>query len=87
VRTKDIPVEEIRWVADFQREWHTLFKPLYDEQFFIDDSVSIQGDAPKNFIRIREHADGRDSGKNGRSRRLTWRLKNWPGYVAKVGSK
>jgi HipA-like C-terminal domain len=87
VRVQDIPLEEVRYIADFQREWHTLFNGLTDGEFYVDATVSIQGDAPKSFIRIREHTDGRRSGKRSRRRRLTWRKSRWPAYIAKVGSK
>ena len=84
---REIPNEEIRHHADFQLDWADLVAPLRDGRFDIDETVSMQGDVPKSFIRIREHADGRTSGKNSRRRRITRRRGRWPAYIAKVGSK
>jgi hypothetical protein len=39
--------------------------------------LSIHGDAPKSFLRIKEYVEGRPRGKPSR----------WPAYIAKVGSK
>ena len=80
-------MKPIRAYSDRQLDWHTILPHLPDGRFYIDSKLSMQGDAPKSFIRIREHLDGRDSGKNSRRRRITQKRKRWPGYIAKVGSK
>ena len=87
VRSIDVKDEPIRAYSDFPLDWRALIPPLPDGRFYIDSKLSMQGDAPKSFIRIREHLDGRDSGKNSRRRRITRSKNRWPGYIAKVGSK
>jgi HipA-like C-terminal domain len=87
VRSRDVNDEPIRWWNDHQLNWNAIFPPLPNGKFFVDKLRSMQGDAPKSFIRIREHLDGRTSGKNSRRRRITRNSNRWPGYIAKVGSK
>ncbi len=85
----DIVDERIRRYADFQLNWQAILPRLQKDRFTIApaDTLSIPGDAPKSFLRIREHADGTDSGKKSRRRRITRLSSHWPGYIAKVGSK
>ena len=84
-----IPDEAIKHASDFQIAWHEFIKPLVPGNFHIEPPgmLSIHGDAPKSFVRIQEHADGRSSGKNSRRRRISRSRNRWPAYIAKVGSK
>lgn len=70
---------KIKHYADLQLNWPALVPPLRRGRYFVDESsrLSIQGDAPKDFLRIQEYTPGRP----GRQRR------HWPAYIAKVGSK
>ncbi len=87
MRSRDVKDEPIRAYSDLQLDWLAILPHLPDHRFYIDSKRSMQGDAPKSFIHIRQHLDGRDSGKNSRRRRITRNWKRWPGYIAKVGSK
>ncbi|BCM88854.1 hypothetical protein IAD21_00696 [Abditibacteriota bacterium] len=73
-----IPDEEIRYTSDFQLPWNTLLAPLRQGRFALEVR-SIHGDAPKDFIRVREYIGGKRSHPA--------RPSTWPGYIAKVGSK
>lgn len=73
-----IPDEEIRYESDFQLPWNTLLAPLRQGRFVVEIR-SMHGDAPKDFIRVREYIAGKRSSPD--------RPSTWPGYIAKVGSK
>jgi HipA-like C-terminal domain len=49
------------------------------EGYFEKIEVSVGGDAPKDFIRVYEHADGTKQRKA--------EPRHWPAYIAKVGQK
>jgi hypothetical protein len=71
--------EPIKFYSDFQRNWAALIEPLRRGGYTIESTemLSIHGDAPKSFIRIKEYVPGR----------ATRRVSHWPAYIAKVGSK
>lgn len=75
-RPKEAP---IKYYSDFQRNWPTFIEPVRRGKYILQstDVLSIHGDAPKDFIRIKEHVPGHPSG----------RLRHWNAYIAKVGSK
>lgn len=75
-RPKEAP---IKYYSDYQRNWPALIAPLRQGRYEIQstDVLSIHGDAPKDFIKIKEHVPGRPSG----------RLRHLNAYIAKVGSK
>ena len=72
-------VDDIRARSQYQRDWRSVIDPLRRGRFLVEDleTRSIHGDAPKNFIRIKEYIPG----KSG------YRARNWVGYIAKVGYK
>jgi hypothetical protein len=80
-RVKRIPItqEPIKFMADFQRNWSTLIEPLKRDKYLVESTneLSIHGDAPKCFLRIKEYTEGRVNNRPGL----------WPKYIAKVGSK
>ncbi len=69
----------IKYYADAQFNWPALIETLAEGKHTIEsaDTLSIHGDAPKDFVRIKEHTDGI---AHNRRRR-------WTAYIAKVGSK
>ncbi|MGD0897359.1 MAG: HipA domain-containing protein [Thermoguttaceae bacterium] len=69
----------IRRYGDYQVDWVSLLPSIRKGRYTVQstDSLSIHGDAPKNFLRIQEYTPGRP----GRHPR------RWIGYIAKVGSK
>jgi hypothetical protein len=69
---------QIKFRSDFQPNWAGLIRPLRRNGYRVETAatLSIQGDAPKNFVCIKEYASGR---RNRPSR--------WPKYIAKLGSK
>ena len=70
---------EIKFHADHQLNWASLISPLRRGAYEVLslDRLSIPGDAPKNFIRIKEYSPGKPG----------VRKRYWVGYIAKVGSK
>jgi HipA-like C-terminal domain len=73
------PVDPIKYYADYQLNWAALIPPLRPGRYIVEDAqdLSIHGDAPKFFVRVKEYQKGR------RSRGP----RDWPKYIAKVGSK
>ena len=71
--------EPIKYFADYQREWFKIVKPLKRDRYIVQSTseLSIHGDAPKCFLRIKEYQEGL----------WTDRQRKWPKYIAKVGSK
>lgn len=53
-----------------------LIRPLREGQYEVDNSVSVGGNAPKDFVRVYEYGAGRKN--NPRS---------WPAYIVKLGDK
>ncbi|MCI0660680.1 MAG: HipA domain-containing protein [Acidobacteria bacterium] len=78
LRTKPSEKKAIKYWADYQCEWNLLIPSLPVRRYLIStvDSLSVPGDAPKDFISDCEYRPGH------RSRRQ--RLE---AYIAKVGSK
>jgi len=78
----------IKFLADYQIAWCDHIKPLRRRRFLIStaDILSIHGDAPKDFVRIREEAPGAVAISRKR-RRVSRRTCKWRAYIAKVGSK
>lgn len=78
---KEIPLvhEPVKFFADFQLEWFKIIDPLRRGKYSVQSTseLSIQGDAPKCFLRIKEYRRGRRTDRPGK----------WPKYIAKVGSK
>ena len=74
-----VPVEPIRFFSDDNRNWAALIPPLKRGTYIIESTaiLSMPGDAPKSFVRVREYT----------SNRPTRRLARWVAYIAKVGSK
>lgn len=74
-----VPDEPIKYRADWQTHWPAHVAPLRQGKFLVQttDTLSIHGDAPKDFIRIREYVPGTQTGN--------WQ--SWPAWIAKVGSK
>lgn len=74
-----VPVEPIRFFADDNRNWAALIPPLKRGSYAIESTamLSMPGDAPKSFLKIREYT----------SNRPTRRVDRWVSYIAKVGSK
>ena len=65
--------------SEYQRDWRGVVEPLRRNRYLVEglESRSIHGDAPKNFIKIKEYVPGI----------LSHRPKNWIGYIAKFGNK
>src|SRR5690349_8608814 len=81
-RSARVPPSKVKYHADHQQNWGALVEPLPRGRHTIADAATmlwIPGDAPKNFIRIREYDQG--------IRRPTHPISRWVGYIAKVGSK
>jgi hypothetical protein len=74
-----VPVEPIRFFADDTRNWSAPIPPLKRGSYVIESTamLSMPGDAPKSFLRVREYT----------SNRPTRRVDRWVPYIAKVGSK
>lgn len=72
-------VHDIRAYSQYQRDWRSVVAPLRRGRYSVEDleARSIHGDAPKNFIRIKDYIPGKSSR----------RTRNWAGYIAKVGYK
>lgn len=70
-----IPDEPIKYWSDYQCDWKELIRPLRPGRFTVETtaSLSIHGDAPKCFVRMREYVPGRRSSVET--------------FIAKVGSK
>ena len=66
-------------LSEFQRDWRQVVLPLRRGRYWVEDleSRSIHGDAPKNFIKIKEYVEGK----------LSHKRRNWTGYIAKVAYK
>lgn len=75
----DVKPAAIKKYADFQVNWSAVIEPLKKGRYTVEstESLSIHGDAPKSFIKIKEYIPGRANRK----------IIRWPGYIAKVGSK
>lgn len=71
--------EPIKFHADYQLNWPGLVRPLKRGKYIVESTscLSIPGDAPKCFLCVKEYTPGRSM----------LRLRNWPKYIAKVGSK
>ena len=71
----------IKYWADFQTNWCAVIEPLHKGRYVVEstDVLSIPGDAPKHFLRIKDYVPGKPSHLN--------RPSTWPAYIAKVGSK
>jgi hypothetical protein len=56
----EVPDESIKRKSDFQIAWSEVLPPLVKGRFQIETAgmLSIHGDAPKSFLRIREHSGG-----------------------------
>jgi hypothetical protein len=52
--------EPIKFRSDYQTDWSRLIRPLIKKRYAIKapDMLSIQGDAPKAFLLLREEAPG-----------------------------
>ena len=74
-----VPLKPIRRQSDFQADWEKYLERLRTGHFLIDNNREMHGDAPKDFLRVREYAKGKSSFPN--------RPQKWPAYIAKVGSK
>lgn len=76
-----VPDEPIRDIADWQTDWRAYLPALVAGEFDLQsaDFLSVHGEAPKGFLRIREKAPGQT--------RIARRSENWPAYIAKVGYK
>lgn len=75
-----VPDEPIRDIADWQTDWRAHLPALVAGEFDLQsaDFLSVHGEAPKGFLRIREKAPGQN--------RIA-RRGDWPAYIAKVGYK
>jgi HipA-like C-terminal domain len=80
--------EPIKFRSDYQTDWSKLIRPLIKRRYAIKapDMLSIQGDAPKAFLSLREEAPGYVP-VGRRRRRISKRRSRWRAYIAKVGSK
>jgi hypothetical protein len=78
LKQKVVP-KPIKRFCSFQRNWHAVIQPLRQGKFTIEevDFLSIPGEQPKSFVRIKEYQPGRPCPPPSR----------WPAYIAKVGSK
>ena len=76
-----VPDEPIRDVADWQADWRAHLPSLKAGEFNLQsaDFLSVHGEAPKGFLRIRERAPGQT--------RIARNSESWPAYIAKVGYK
>lgn len=76
IRVRDEP---IKFRSELQLNWPALIPPLRQGQFLIEstDTLAIHGDAPKDFVKIREYTGGKPTGDPA----------TWPAWIAKVGSK
>ena len=83
-----IPDVEIKYRSDYQIDWSKHVRPLIRNRYKIQSAaeLSIQGDAPKDFVRLREQERGAVS-SGRRRRRISRRTSKWRAYIAKVGSK
>lgn len=72
-----IPLEpaKIENYSGFTLKWRGKIPSLRNGYYIIEDRV-IDGDAPKDFVRIYEYREGRKHSP-----------KTWPAYIAKVGHK
>ena len=73
-----VPDKEIRYTSDFQIDWARQIEILRQGRFAVE-TREIHGDAPKDFLRVREYVEGKRSPPD--------RPAKWPAYIAKVGSK
>ena len=76
-----VPDEPIRDVADWQTDWSACLPALAAGEFDLQPAtfLSVHGEAPKGFLRIREKTPGQ--------LRIARRSEKWPAYIAKVGYK
>jgi HipA-like C-terminal domain len=74
-----VPVDPVKFYADYQLNWAALIPPLRRGRFLIEEAqnLSIHGDAPKFFVKAKEYREGHPTRGPG----------DWPKYIAKVGSK
>lgn len=79
--TRRVPIADttIKFYSEYQRNWAAVVEPLPRGKYALlsTDILGIPGDAPKDFIKIKEYIRGHSSAKQ----------RNWVGYIAKVGSK
>lgn len=77
--TSSIRHEEIDHYADDQRNWAALVPAIKRAKYLVQSTsdLSIHGDAPKCFLLVKEHQPGRPMSSP----------RQWPRYIAKVGSK
>lgn len=75
----EVPLKPIRRRSDFQTDWEKYLERLRSGRFSIDNNREIHGDAPKDFLRVREYVEGKSSYPD--------RPGKWPAHIAKVGSK
>lgn len=78
-RGREIKLEEVRYYADYQKNWAAAIPPIRN-RFYYESAkfLSIHGDAPKNLIRKYEYRPGKV--RKGKP-------ETWPRFIAKVGSK
>lgn len=71
--------DPVKFWADFQTNWAAVIPHIGKGKYLTEstESLSIHGDAPKCFLRIKEYGDVRTPGDRRR----------WIDYIAKVGSK
>ena len=71
--------EPVKFTADFQTNWAGVIPHLGRDKYYTEstENLSIQGDAPKCFLHMKEYGDVRKLGERRR----------WVSYIAKVGSK
>jgi|GEM_PF-1962842 hypothetical protein len=70
--------EQIKYYSDRQQNWPALIQHVKNDAYVIEglDQISILGDAPKSFFRIKQYEEA-----------VQRRRANWPAYIGKVGSK
>src|SRR5689334_13713994 len=73
-----IRYQEIRKMGDFQAHWSHHIRGIGKTAYDVEELsiLTIAGDAPKNFIRVKEYRKGIHATR-----------RHWAGYIAKVGSK
>ena len=74
----EVPRKPIKYHADFQINWAGAISPLKRGHFAVV-AREMHGDAPKDFLRVRE-TDGPNPSRADRPA-------SWPAHIAKVGSK
>lgn len=74
-----IPIHRIENYTDAHRLGVCNVPVIKRNDYFVDDSITVDGDAPKKFIGIYDHNLIKTKHKTNR--------KNWIRYIAKTGHK